>query len=155
MLTSTVSPGENATNAFILSLIKCVQLFSLSYVYVCLYDLLPHIVWAMMALTLLCGCKVLSEPWLQAYTVCSIISSEGPFTSQAHHKKTNNVAVRHEKTPNSLFISYVWSESWLSAWWHIHWKLSKDSDQMPRPICAFVRCTHIFWFCHVMAHLYL
>ena len=74
------------------------------------------------------------------------------------HDKTNNVAVRPEKTQISLVIRSVWSESSLSAWtseslgpfplsaqrrlWCPGWS---ESSLGAQPHC---------WFCHKAAHIY-
>ena len=68
------------------------------------------------------------------------------------HDKTNKMTVRPVKTPLSLGICQVWSESSLSAWrklgsWATHWTHSKDSDQtgqMLRLIWVFAGRTPTF-----------
>ena len=74
------------------------------------------------------------------------------FTSYEHqHEKTNKMSVRPAKTPISLGIRPVWSESSLSAWRNLgsldtHWAHSEDSDQtgrMPRLIWVFAGRTLI------------
>ena len=93
-------------------------------------------------------------------------------TNEPRHDKTNKMSVRPAKTPISLGISPVWSESSLSAWSKLgslatHWAHSEDSDQtgrMPRLI-RLGRCPGwsesslgaqtLCWFCHVAAHLLL
>ena len=66
-------------------------------------------------------------------------------TYEPRHDKTNKVSVRPAKTPISLGIRPVWSESSLFAWRKLgslvtHWAHSEDSDQngrIPRLIWVF------------------
>ena len=76
------------------------------------------------------------------------------------HDKTNNVAVRPEKTQISLDIRPVWSESSLSVWINLgslatHWAHSEDSDRtgrIYRLIWVFAGRTLIL-LCFVMSWL--
>ena len=59
------------------------------------------------------------------------------FIPVLRHHKTNKMSVRPAKTPISLGIRPVWSESLLSAWRKLgslgtHWAHSEDSDQTGR-----------------------
>ena len=56
---------------------------------------------------------------------------------EPRHDKTNKMSVRPVKTPISMGIRLVWSESSLSAWRNLgslatHWVHSEDSDQTGR-----------------------
>ena len=72
-------------------------------------------------------------------------------TIEPQHDKTNKMSVPPAKTPISLGIRPVWSESSLSAWRNLgslstHWVHSEDSDQterMPRLIWVFTGRTLI------------
>ena len=80
---------------------------------------------------------------------------------EPRHDKTNKMSVRPAKTPISLSIRPVWSESSLCAQWvpkdqsFLHAD-SEDSDQtgrMPRLIWVFAeRTATLLFFFHVTAY---